>query len=129
MLALDTEELFGFTELADASESGVLVRLPTLDGLCTGMNSTLPDCWLVTKVPVWPCRSWGWEDIATGTCNITGKDCSETDTGCVLPLATWLVPTTVAVLAVGRTEVVKEPEVKGAEVTGVCGFVYPLTDV
>lgn len=121
--------LFGFAELAGDRASGALVRLPTLDWLCTGINSTLPDCWLVTKVPVWPCRSWGCEDIATGTCNITGNDCSETDIGCVFPPGTWLGPTTVAVLAAGIMDVVKVAGVKGVEVTGVCGLGCPLFGV
>lgn len=122
---LDTDGLlFGLVVLVDAKDTAVLVRLPTVDELCTDINSTLPDCWLVTKVPAWPWRSWGWDDTATGTCKITGKDCNETDIGWVLPLGTWLVPTTVAVLAVEITVVVK-----GLDVTGVWGLGCPLAGV
>lgn len=49
--------VFGLVALVDAKDTVVLVRLPTVDEFCTDINSTLPDCWLETKVPVWPCRS------------------------------------------------------------------------
>lgn len=126
ILGLATEgTLFGLVGFGKAGkDTGFLVRPLTVGGLCTEMNSTLPDGWLVTKVPGWLCRSWGWEDTATGTCKITGKGCKEI-VGWGFPLGTWVVATTVAVLGAGRTDVaVREPEV-----TGVCNLGWLLTTV
>ena len=126
ILGLGTEgTLFGFVGFGkDGKDTGFLVRPLTVGGLCTEMNSTLPDGWLVTKVPGWLWRSWGCEDTATGTCKITGKDCKEI-VGWGFPLGTWVEATTVAVLGAGRTDVaVREPEV-----TGGCNLGWLLTTV
>lgn len=126
ILELGTEgTLFGLVGFGkDGKDTGFLVRPLTAGGLCTEMNSTLPDGWLVTKVPGWLCRSWGWDDTATGTCKITGKGCKEI-VGWGFPVGTWVVATTVAVLGAGRIDVaVREPEV-----TGVCNLGWLLTTV
>lgn len=111
MLGLGIEGLL--TAFVTGNVTGVFGRLPAVDGFCAGMNSTLPDCWLVTNVPVVPWRICDWLGIATGTCKMTGKDWRETDIGWVLLVVTWLFPTTVAVLGGERTEGMTEEEVTG----------------